>query len=102
MTGNGTGYTYASLGGNAGKLNITATGASADVIDNSTGASIAKEAVSDIASAYVLGKAADAIGNLITEGADVLKDGNSTDQAIKASDNAAKVTTETFTPPIVE
>ena len=99
MTGNGTGYTYASLGGNAEGLNISPAGASATKIDNATGAAIAKEAISDAASAYVLGKAFDAAGKLIEEGADVLTDGNDTDVQINKSNNAAKVETETFVPP---
>ena len=99
MTGNGTGYTYASLGGNAEGLNISPAGASATKIDNATGAAIAKEAISDAASAYVLGKAFDAAGKLIEEGADVLTDNNDTDVEINKSNNAAKVETETFVPP---
>lgn len=99
MTGNGTGYTYASLAGNAQGLNITPTGATATAIDNATGAAIAKEAVSDAASAYMMGKAFDALGNLIDAGADALKDGNATDEAITKSNNATKVEVETFVPP---
>ena len=99
MTGNGTGYTYASLAGNAQGLNITPTGATAASVDNATGAAIAREAVADVASAYALGKAFDALGNLISEGADALKDGNDTDEAIVKSNNATKVEVETFVPP---
>jgi len=99
MTGNGTGFTYASLAGNAQGLNITPAGASATSIDNATGAAIAKEAISDMASAYVLGKAADAVGNLISDGFDALEDGNATDKAINANNNATKV--DTFVPPPV-
>jgi hypothetical protein len=99
MTGNGTGYTYASLGGNAEGLNISPGGASATKIDNATGAAIAKEAISDAASAYVMGKMFDAAGKLIEEGADVLTDNNDTDVEINESNNAAKVETETFVPP---
>lgn len=74
MTGNGTGYTYASLGGNAEGLNITPSGATAGKIDNATGAALAKEAISDTASAYTIGKALDMGTNLIQEGADVIKE----------------------------
>jgi hypothetical protein len=99
MSGNGTGFTYATLGGNAEQLNISPTGATAAKIDNATGAAIAKEAISDAASAYVMGKAFDALGNLIEEGADALKDGNDTDEAIAKSNNATKAEIETFVPP---
>jgi hypothetical protein len=99
MTGNGTGFTYASLGGNAEQLNITPTGATAAKIDNATGAAIAKEAISDAASAYVLGKAFDAAGKLIEEGADAIEDANDTDEAIAKSNNATKAEIETFVPP---
>lgn len=102
MTGNGTGYTYASLGGNAEGLSISPTGATVAKIDNATGAAIAKEAISDAASAYVLGKAFDAAGQLIEDGFDALEDSNETDVRINESNNAAKVTTETFVPPPVE
>lgn len=72
MSGNGTGFTYASVGGNAEGLNITPTGATVGKIDNATGAAIAKEAISDAASAYTIGKALDTGVELIEEGADVL------------------------------
>lgn len=68
-------------------------------IDNATGAAIAKEAISDAASAYVMGKAFDALGNLIEEGADALEDANDTDEAITKSNNATKAEIETFVPP---
>ena len=74
MTGNGTGFTYASLGGNAQGLNITPNGATAANIDNATGAALAKEAISDAASAYTIGKALDAGLELIDETADVIKE----------------------------
>jgi hypothetical protein len=99
MSGDGKGFSYASLGGNAQGLSISPTGATAASIDNSTGAGIAKDAIADMASAYAMGKAFDALGNLIEEGADALKDGNSTDEAINANNNAAKVKVETFVPP---
>ena len=99
MTGNGTGFTYASVAGNAQGLNITPTGATAANIDNATGAGLAREAIGDAASAYALGKAFDALGNLIDDGFDALEDSNDTDEAINANDNAAKVKVETFVPP---
>ncbi len=99
MQGNGTGFTYASLGGNAQGLTISPQGASAASIDNATGANIAREAVGDVASAYALGKAFDALGNLIEEGADAIEDSNATDAQINAQNNAAKVKVETFVPP---
>ena len=68
-------------------------------IDNATGAALAKDAISDAASAYVMGKAFDALGNLIEEGADALKDANDTDEAIAKSNNATKAEIETFVPP---
>lgn len=102
MSGNGSGYSYASLGGNAEGLTITPQGATVAKIDNATGAAIAKEAISDAASAYVLGKAFDAAGKLIEEGFDALKDGNETDVRINQSNNATKVKTETFVPPATE
>ena len=99
MQGNGTGFTYASLGGNAQQLQISPNGASAASIDNSSGLGIAKEAVSDAASAYALGKAFDALGNLIDDGFDALENSNATDAQINAQNNAAKVKVETFVPP---
>ena len=99
MTGNGTGYTYASLGGNAEQLSITSTGATAAKLDNATGAAIGKEAISDMASAYVLGKAFDAAGKLIEEGFDAVEDANDTDEAIAKSNNSTKAEIETFVPP---
>jgi hypothetical protein len=99
MTGNGTGYTYASLGGNAEQLSITPAGAAAAKLDNATGAAIAKEAISDMASAYVLGKAFDAAGRLIEDGFDAVEDANDTDEAIAKSNNATKAEIETFVPP---
>jgi hypothetical protein len=99
MTGNGTGYTYASCAGNAEGMTISPAGASAAKIDNATGAKLATDAVGAVARAYTWGKAFDALGNLIEEGADVIKDGNATDQAINADNNATKETIETFVPP---
>ena len=99
MTGNGTGYTYASFAGNAKGLTVTPTGASAAEVDNSTGAALAKEMAKDIAKAYAWGRAFDAAGKLIEEGFDAAKDANDTDAAINASDNATKVEVETFVPP---
>lgn len=74
ISGDGVGYTYASVGGNAEALNITSSGATAGKIDNATGAALAKEAISDTASAYTIGKALDMGTNLIQEGADVIKE----------------------------
>lgn len=99
IEGDGQGYKYASLGGNAQGLNMTPNSASVASVDNATGAAIAKDAISDMASAYALGKAFDALGNLIDEGFDALKDSNATDEAINANNNAAKVNVETFVPP---
>jgi hypothetical protein len=99
MSGNGQGYSYASLGGNAEGLTITPQGATVAKIDNATGMGIAREAIGDAASAYALGKAFDAAGKLIDEGFDALTDGNETDVRINESNNATKVATETFVPP---
>ena len=99
MTGNGTGYTYASFAGNAKGLTVSPTGASADEVDNATGAALAKETAKEIAKAYAWGRAFDAAGKLIEEGFDAVKDTNATDEALNASDNAAKVEVETFVPP---
>ncbi len=99
MQGNGTGYSYASLGGNAQGLTISPAGASATSIDNATGAQIGREAIGDAASAYAMGKMFDALGNLIDDGFDALEDSNATDAQINAQNNAAKVKVETFVPP---
>ncbi len=99
MTGNGTGFTYASFAGNAEGMQISPSGASAAKIDNSTGAQLARDAVGDVASAYTWGKAFGAITDLIEEGADVIKDGNATDEAINADNNATKKAIKTFVPP---
>lgn len=74
ISGDGTGFTYASVGGNVEALNITSSGATAGKIDNATGAALAKEAISDTASAYTIGKALDMGTNLIQEAADVIKE----------------------------
>lgn len=99
MTGNGAGYSYASLGGNAQGLKITPDGASATSIDNSTGMGIAKDAVADAASAWAMGKAFDALGTLVEEGFDAIDSNTAADVKINSSNNAAKV--ETFVPPPV-
>jgi hypothetical protein len=91
-------FRMTTLAGNIKGLK-TPEGVSVDEINTSQGAAIAKEAISDAASAYVLGKAFDAAGKLIEEGADVLTDNNDTDVEINKSNNAAKVETETFVPP---
>jgi hypothetical protein len=99
MTGNGTGFTYASVGGNAENLNITPTGATASKIDNATGAAIAREAIGDMASAYALGKAFDALSDVSSDLLDWATDANATDKAINANNNATKAEIKTFVPP---
>jgi hypothetical protein len=97
MTGNGSGYTYASFAGNAKGMTVTPTGASAAEIDNATGAQIGRDAIEKMASAYMWGKAWDAAGKLIEEGFDAVRDGNETDVRINDSNNSTKV--DTFVPP---
>lgn len=99
MTGNGTGFTYASVGGNAENLNITPTGATASKIDNATGAAIAREAIGDAASAYALGKSFDALSDVSSDILSGAEDANATDKAINGQNQAAKVKVETFVPP---
>lgn len=74
MIGGGRGYTYANLGGNAHNINIQKQRASIGVQDNVSGLAGVKEAISDAASAYTIGKALDAGKRLIDETADVIKD----------------------------
>lgn len=99
MTGNGTGFTYASVGGNAEGLSISPSGATAAKIDNATGAAIAREAIGDAASAYALGKAFDALSDVSGDLLDGATDANATDATINAQNQAAKVKVETFVPP---
>lgn len=99
MTGDGTGFSYASLGGNAEGLSISPTGATAAKIDNATGASIAREAIGDAASAYALGKAFDALSDVSSDILSGVEDANATDTTINGQNQAAKVKVETFVPP---
>jgi hypothetical protein len=99
MSGDGKGFSYASLGGNAQGLSISPTGATAASIDNSTGAGIAKDAIADMASAYALGKAFDALSDVSSDILSGVEDANATDTTINGQNQAAKVKVETFVPP---
>jgi hypothetical protein len=95
-------YSYSSFAGNAKFGELGPEGIRNGEIDNSTGATIAKDSVEAIGRAYAWGKAWDAAGKLIDEGFDALKDSNSTDEAINANNNATKAEIKTFVPPPVE
>jgi hypothetical protein len=92
-------FTYASLAGDAKFGEFGPEGMRNADINNSNGATIAKDSIEAIGRAYAWGKAWDAAGNLIDEGFDALKDGNSTDEAINANNNATKAEINTFVPP---
>jgi hypothetical protein len=100
-TGNRTAgtYYYGSVAGNAKFGEMGPEGMRDAEIDNATGAGLVRDTAKEIGKAYAWGKAFDALGNLIEEGADVIKDGNATDEAVNASNNATKEAVETFVPP---
>jgi hypothetical protein len=92
-------YSYVSLAGNATFGEMGPEGMRNAVIDNATGAGVARDTAANLGRAYAWGKAWDAAGKLVDRGFDALEDGNETDVRINAQDNAAAVATETFVPP---
>lgn len=95
-------YSYSSFAGNAKFGQLGPEGIRGGEIDNATGAGIIERTADKAANAWMWGKAWEAAGNLVDRGFDALEDGNATDEAINASDNAADVAKETFVPPPVE
>ena len=95
-------YSYTSFAGNAEFGQLGPEGIRAGKIDNATGAGIIERTAEKAANAWMWGKAWEAAGNLVDRGFDALEDGNATDEAINASNNATKEAVETFVPPPVE
>ena len=92
-------WTYASALGNAKFGEMGPEGMRNAEIDNATGGAIIERTAEKVASAWMWGQAAEAVGNLIDGGFDALKDSNDSDVKINAADNATKAQIKTFVPP---